>query len=243
MILWAYFATVTTDPGQVPAGWIPFADEQVRAAIQARESGPPSVQQHLRGPATSNQRSSAHIIVRCAMRSKHGRSWSALLTATTSSVRKGADAPPGCRSADVDSMAKVYPRVMPHAAIALAVSSGFADRRDPRRPRYCKRCQAWKPERAHHCSVSGRCILKMDHYCIWVVNCVGLLNYKVRASHVWFFVPICVTHTLYGARSCAARFVVRTRGWQHLNLVLCVRMPFACSSSCCSCSTPSSAPS
>jgi palmitoyltransferase len=26
--------------------------------------------------------------------------------------------------------------------------------------------------------VLGRCVLKMDHYCIWVVNCVGLLNYK-----------------------------------------------------------------
>lgn len=38
--------------------------------------------------------------------------------------------------------------------------------------------QAWKPERAHHCSVAGHCILKMDHYCIWVVNTVGLLNYK-----------------------------------------------------------------
>ncbi|GFH10785.1 palmitoyltransferase, partial [Haematococcus lacustris] len=35
------------------------------------------------------------------------------------------------------------------------------DRRDPRRPRWCKRCQCWKPERAHHCSVLGRCVLKM----------------------------------------------------------------------------------
>eukprot|EP00192_Tetraselmis_astigmatica_P010565 CAMPEP_0117681440 /NCGR_PEP_ID=MMETSP0804-20121206/18985_1 /TAXON_ID=1074897 /ORGANISM="Tetraselmis astigmatica, Strain CCMP880" /LENGTH=377 /DNA_ID=CAMNT_0005491201 /DNA_START=396 /DNA_END=1527 /DNA_ORIENTATION=- len=46
------------------------------------------------------------------------------------------------------------------------------------RPRFCRKCQAWKPQRAHHCSVSNACILKMDHYCIWVVNCVGLLNYK-----------------------------------------------------------------
>ncbi len=38
--------------------------------------------------------------------------------------------------------------------------------------------QAWKPERAHHCSVTGCCVLRMDHYCIWVLNCVGLLNYK-----------------------------------------------------------------
>jgi len=38
--------------------------------------------------------------------------------------------------------------------------------------------QAWKPPRAHHDSMTGRCVLKMDHYCVWIANCVGLLNYK-----------------------------------------------------------------
>lgn len=46
------------------------------------------------------------------------------------------------------------------------------------RPRYCKKCKKWKPPRAHHCSVTGACVVKMDHYCVWVLNCVGLLNYK-----------------------------------------------------------------
>lgn len=38
--------------------------------------------------------------------------------------------------------------------------------------------QAWKPPRAHHDSITGKCVLKMDHYCVWIANCVGLLNYK-----------------------------------------------------------------
>lgn len=54
----------------------------------------------------------------------------------------------------------------------------FVDKGNVWRPRYCKKCRAWKPPRAHHCSVSGRCVLKMDHYCIWMVNTIGLLNYK-----------------------------------------------------------------
>ncbi|GBF99728.1 S-acyltransferase-like [Raphidocelis subcapitata] len=99
MSVWSYLTCVTTNPGYVPEGWMPFPDE---ASAQS----------------------------------------------------------------ELDRIAAAGPYGAP------------SDKSDPRRPRFCKHCRAWKPERAHHCSVSGRCVLRMDHYCIWVVNCVGLLNYK-----------------------------------------------------------------
>lgn len=44
--------------------------------------------------------------------------------------------------------------------------------------RYCRKCKQLKPPRCHHCSACERCILKMDHHCVWIANCVGALNYK-----------------------------------------------------------------
>ncbi|KAJ6341931.1 hypothetical protein OIU77_023116 [Salix suchowensis] len=55
------------------------------------------------------------------------------------------------------------------------------------RTRVCRKCNRFKPSRCHHCSVCGRCILKMDHHCVWVVNCVGALNYK----YFLLFLPAC----------------------------------------------------
>ncbi|KAI8627662.1 palmitoyltransferase PFA3 [Xylariaceae sp. FL1651] len=44
--------------------------------------------------------------------------------------------------------------------------------------RFCKKCQARKPDRAHHCSTCRRCVLKMDHHCPWLATCIGLRNHK-----------------------------------------------------------------
>ena len=56
--------------------------------------------------------------------------------------------------------------------------------------RYCKKCQAKKPDRAHHCSTCRRCVLKMDHHCPWLATCVGLKNYKP-------FILFCAYTTLF----------------------------------------------
>lgn len=44
--------------------------------------------------------------------------------------------------------------------------------------RRCDKCVTYKPPRAHHCRVCRRCVLRMDHHCLWINNCVGYWNYK-----------------------------------------------------------------
>ncbi|CAK9043501.1 Palmitoyltransferase pfa3 (Protein fatty acyltransferase 3), partial [Durusdinium trenchii] len=54
---------------------------------------------------------------------------------------------------------------------------GIERKRDGR-ARFCRMCGKYKPDRAHHSSNMGKCILEMDHYCPWIRNCVGYLNKK-----------------------------------------------------------------
>ncbi|CAF3524435.1 unnamed protein product [Adineta steineri] len=44
--------------------------------------------------------------------------------------------------------------------------------------RYCFVCQCIKPDRAHHCSICEKCVLRYDHHCPWTNSCVSYGNYK-----------------------------------------------------------------
>lgn len=43
---------------------------------------------------------------------------------------------------------------------------------------FCKKCDKARPYKSHHCSTCQACILKMDHHCPWIANCVGFGNQK-----------------------------------------------------------------
>eukprot|EP00927_Polykrikos_kofoidii_P077132 TRINITY_DN74108_c0_g1_i1.p1 TRINITY_DN74108_c0_g1~~TRINITY_DN74108_c0_g1_i1.p1 ORF type:complete len:343 (+),score=25.70 TRINITY_DN74108_c0_g1_i1:165-1193(+) len=59
-------------------------------------------------------------------------------------------------------------------------------------PRFCKWCNCFKPDRCHHCRVCRSCILRMDHHCPWIANCVGYKNHKYFMLLGFYGVSCCV---------------------------------------------------
>ncbi|KAK2011359.1 DHHC zinc finger domain-containing protein [Colletotrichum eremochloae] len=74
--------------------------------------------------------------------------------------------------------------------------------------RWCKKCAAPKPPRAHHCRHCARCIPRMDHHCPWTANCVSLTTFP----HFLRFLMYTNLSLWYLARLLYLRFAAI---WEH----------------------------
>ncbi|EFX04409.1 dhhc zinc finger membrane protein [Grosmannia clavigera kw1407] len=70
------------------------------------------------------------------------------------------------------------------ASSSSSSSSSYTPTASP--TRWCKKCRAPKPPRAHHCRHCARCVPKMDHHCPWTGNCVSMQTFPYFLRFVVF---------------------------------------------------------
>ena len=62
---------------------------------------------------------------------------------------------------------------------------------------YCEPCHQVMPPRSEHCEFCKKCILRVDHHCIWMGNsCIGLLNHKFFILYLFYLTLSCLAIVL-----------------------------------------------
>ncbi|KAG5441499.1 putative palmitoyltransferase zdhhc24 [Clonorchis sinensis] len=51
---------------------------------------------------------------------------------------------------------------------------------------YCTYCRKSRPPRTHHCHTCEACVIRRDHHCLFLGQCVGLANWRFFLSLVFY---------------------------------------------------------
>ena len=112
------------------------------------------------GPLTRRQTITFNVLLACLW-------WTYYRACTVDPGRYDFPAPSGGAPADAASDPAPDPDLRPTTTANAAL----------RPARWCKKCDAPKPLRAHHCRHCARCIPKMDHHCPWTGTCVSMQTF------------------------------------------------------------------
>eukprot|EP01071_Lankesteria_metandrocarpae_P008795 Lankesteria_metandrocarpae@DN5056_c0_g2_i2.p1 len=93
------------------------------------------------------------------------------------------------------------------AELGLPVAGSSEERLgySPGYMQFCTRCRRNRPQRAHHCDSCDSCVLRMDHHCQFINNCVGYGNMK--AFILWIFWTVVLSGFVLAS---STTFVVNT---------------------------------
>ncbi|XP_017124432.1 palmitoyltransferase ZDHHC20 [Drosophila elegans] len=124
------------------------------------------------------------------------------------------------RNEGVEGAARILSNASRNLPIATCTNEGLV--------RYCKTCWIIKPDRAHHCRSCHRCVLKMDHHCPWVVNCVHFHNFKyfilfLFYAEVYCLYILCVMfYEMYLICGYDITYLKQEHSWNLLQYVVCL---------------------